>query len=82
MRFYDDIIFIKYMINTIRYCFSDSIKKSNKLCKNASVDETEERIKYNLVQAPFNKSKNTTVHKAANSNSKYIGMSLNEYIIV
>ncbi|KAL5241559.1 hypothetical protein ACI65C_008969 [Semiaphis heraclei] len=31
------------------------IKKSNKLCKNASVDEIEERIKYNLAQAPFNK---------------------------
>ncbi|KAF0691998.1 DUF4806 domain-containing protein, partial [Aphis craccivora] len=33
----------------------DCIKKSNKLCKNASVDEIEERIKYNLAQAPFNK---------------------------
>ncbi|XP_060872830.1 uncharacterized protein LOC132946777 isoform X2 [Metopolophium dirhodum] len=33
----------------------DSIKKSNKLCKAASIDEIEERIKYNLAQAPFNK---------------------------
>jgi len=60
MKFYDVIIFMKYMINTIKYCFSDPIKKSNKLCKNASVDEIEERIKYNLAQTPFNKSKNTS----------------------
>jgi len=37
--------------------FSDSIKKSNKLCKAASIDVIEERIKYNLAQAPFNKKK-------------------------
>ncbi|CAI6371015.1 unnamed protein product [Macrosiphum euphorbiae] len=47
----------KNKFNSLFVCavIFDSIKKSNKSCKTASVDEIEERIKYNLAQAPFNK---------------------------
>jgi len=54
------IVYIWHVYNNkLKYInaifFLDSIQKSNKSCKTASIDEIVERIKYNLAQAPFNK---------------------------